>query len=399
MYFIVRLVSASTSSPRAYARVAWAALLGGLLTACGPDEGKDDSASGGTSTTATGGSGGAAAGGTSGTGSTGAGGSSTGGSGTVVDDPNFTLGEPQTLASGQPVPIRLVLIGDNVYFANRGLDDQPTGAIMRVPKNGGSVSAFASAIAYVSGLASNGVDTLVYTTYGLTTANPRQGSIVIHPIGGTAQTTSPVQYPYEPAWSDNAIYFFQLNTLIRAQLGGESSTLATLTSPHRRWHDGGRIYITDGPHDDQFAGQLRVWSETEPDAPVLNDALARPEGLVMAKGRLYVACPGDGTVVSIDPTSGAAQTVASGYVAPWGVASDSANVYFADRGAIEDCVAGDKRGAIVRVPLDGGAAEKIASDLQCPSTIAVDATGIYWIDNGTIASASDGSVMKIAKIR
>lgn len=390
---VVRLSETGACPGRRSSRAALPALLLCVgLIGCGPEEGKDEPASSGT-----GGAGASSAGGTAATGGTGSGGGATGGSGAVVDDASFTLGEPQTLASGQPVPVRLVLMGDEVYFANRGLDDQATGAIMSVSKNGGTASVFAGGLAYVSGLAAKGTDTLVYTTYGL--ASSRQGSMVIHPLDGTLETTSSVDYPYEPSFSDDAFYLFRRSELIRAPLGAESSTLVALVSPRRRWHEGGRIYITVGRAADPATGELRVWSESEPDAPVLSDTLARPEGVVMAQGKLYVTCPGDGTVVRIDPTSGASETVASGYVAPWGVAADSVNVYFADRGAPEDCVAGDHRGAIARIPLSGGPAENIASGLPCPSTIAVDATGIYWADNGTTAAASDGTVMKIPKLR
>ncbi|MBN1605596.1 MAG: hypothetical protein JW940_03145 [Polyangiaceae bacterium] len=376
-----------------------ALLLGSCLFACSPDDGKDNShAAGGTGADSTGGASGTGGGGSSGGGSSGGG---TGGSGAIVDGPNFTLGQPETLAAGQPVPVRLVLMGDNVYFANRGLNDEATGAIMSVPKNGGSVSAVASELPFVAGLTCNGTDVLFYSTFGLTDASPREGSLVTQSPGAVPQVASPVQYPYELWCSDDALYFFSSANLIRAPFGAGSSTLVSdLNGPHRRWHEGGRIYITEGGSTDPTTGRLRVWSESHPDTPALVDPLARPEGIVMANGRLYVTCPGDGTVVSIDPTSGDKETVASGYTTPWGIAADSANVYFADRSVLdEDCVAGENRGVIVRLPLDGGQAQTIASGLPCPSTLAVDATGIYWVDNGSTAEAADGSVMKIAKIR
>jgi hypothetical protein len=378
------------SRPWCDGRVALPALLlGGLLVACSPDDGKDGSH-------ATGGTGADSAGGAGGTG-----GAGSGGSGAVVDDPNFTLGEPETLATGQPVPIRLVLIGDNVYFANRGLDDEATGAIMSVPKNGGSVSAVASGLPYVAGLTSNGKDTLFYSTFGLANASPRDGSLVLQPLGAAPQISSPIQYPYELSYDEDALYFFSSASLIRAPFGADSSTLVSgLSGAHRRCQEDGRIYITEGGISDPTTGRLRVWSESQPEAPALVEPLARPEAMVMANGRLYVTCPGDGSVVSIDPASGEKETVASGYAAPWGIAADSANVYFADRAVPDgDCVAGDNKGVIVRVPLDGGQAQTIASGLPCPSTLAVDATGIYWVDNGSTAATSDGSVMKIAKIR
>jgi hypothetical protein len=391
---MVWLLCLRASRYRGRGRVALSfVLFGSLLAACSPDDGKNDSrGTGGTGVDSTGGNSG------EGGNSTGGG---TGGSGPVSDDPDFTLGEPQTLATGQPVPIRLALMGDNVYFANRGLESEPTGAIMSVPKNGGSVRAVASELAFVAGFTSNGTDTLFYSTFGLTDASPREGSVVVQTLGGAPQVNSPVEYPYELSFSDQALYLFSQSTLIRAPLGAGSSTLvASLSAPHRRWHEGGSIYITEGATSDAASGRLRVWTESEPDAPVLNDALPRPEGVVMAKGRLYVTCPGDGTVVSIDPTSGEKQTVASGYKSPWGIAADSANVYFADRSALDtDCVAGANQGAIVRIPLDGSEAQTIASELPCPSTLAVDATGIYWVDNGSTAAAADGSVMKIPKIR
>jgi hypothetical protein len=365
-----------------------------MLVACSPDDGKEKAGG-------TGGTGADSTGGASGTGGAGSSGGGSGGSDAINDDPNFTLGEPQTLATGQTVPIRLVLMGDNVYFANRGLDNEATGAIMSVPKNGGSASAVASGLPYVAGFTSNGEDTLFYSTFGLANASSREGSIVIQTLGGASQVNSPIQYPYELSYSDNALYLFSSTSLIRAPFGAVSSSLLSgLSSPHRRWHEGGRIYITEGASSAPTSGRLRVWSESEPDAPALVEPLARPEGVVMARGRLYVTCPGDGSVVSIDPTSGDTQTVASGYVSPWGIAADSANVYFADRSVLDgDCVAGANKGAIVRLSLDGGPAQTIASGLPCPSTLAVDATGIYWVDNGSVAAAADGSVMKIAKIR
>ena len=395
MDVVVWLMGSDAFRPWCHGRVALSALLlGGLLVACSPDDGKDNPhATGGTGVDSTGGA--------DGTGGTGSSGGGTGGSGAVVDDPNFTLGQPETLATGQTAPIRLVLMGDNVYFANRGLEDEATGAIMSVPKGGGSVSAVASGLPLVTGLTSNGTDTLFYSTFGVANANPREGSLVIQTLGAAPQVTSPIRSPYELSCVDNALYFFSSSSLMRAPFGSASSTLVSdLKGPRRRWHEGGHIYITEGGTGDPTAGRLRVWSESQPDAPALNDTLARPEGVVVANGRLYVTCAGDGSVVSIDPTTGDKQTVASGYVAPWGITADSANVYFADRSVLEgDCAAGENKGALVRVPLDGGQAQTIASGLPCPSTLAVDATGIYWVDNGSAPAASDGSVMKIPKIR
>jgi hypothetical protein len=72
-------------------------------------------------------------------------------------------------------------------------------------------------------------------------------------------------------------------------------------------------------------------------------------------------------------------TLASGYLYPTGLATDGANLYWADSNA----------GNVLQLPVGGGTVKTLATGQGSPWSVAIDATSVYWTNSG------DASVWKI----
>lgn len=91
-----------------------------------------------------------------------------------------------------------------------------------------------------------------------------------------------------------------------------------------------------------------------------------------------------GTVKSAPAGGGTATVIASGQLAPFGIAVDSQYVYWTNFDG----------NTVVKSPLAGGTEYVLASgsaNINIPTAIAVDATNVYWANQG------NGTIFKVAK--
>jgi hypothetical protein len=88
-----------------------------------------------------------------------------------------------------------------------------------------------------------------------------------------------------------------------------------------------------------------------------------------------------GTVKSAPAGGGPATVIASGQLAPFGIAVDSQYVYWTNFDG----------NTVVKSPLAGGTEYVLASSVNVPTAIAVDATNVYWANQG------NGTIFKVAK--
>jgi hypothetical protein len=88
-----------------------------------------------------------------------------------------------------------------------------------------------------------------------------------------------------------------------------------------------------------------------------------------------------GMVKSAPAGGGTATVIASGQLAPFGIAVDSQYVYWTNFDG----------NTVVKAPLAGGTEYVLASGLNVPTAIAVDATNVYWANQG------NGTIFKVAK--
>jgi hypothetical protein len=114
--------------------------------------------------------------------------------------------------------------------------------------------------------------------------------------------------------------------------------------------------------------------------------LAGPHGIAVDRDGIYVTGPGDGTVTRL-PRNGTTEPTFTGQDTPWGVAIDTASLYWTNLGA-----AGP--GSVMRAPKVGGQPQELVSGLAHPRGIAVDETGVYVAVAGgvTTQGAGDGGV-------
>lgn len=118
---------------------------------------------------------------------------------------------------------------------------------------------------------------------------------------------------------------------------------------------------------------------------VVNESVVR---FALTTTELFFTSSTEGTVSKIPIAGGSAVVLASAQAWPWGVAVDSSNVYWLNRGL------GNDDGTVMKLARAGGTpATTLATGEASPSAIAIDATNVYWTNEllgGAIAQVPIG---------
>jgi hypothetical protein len=104
----------------------------------------------------------------------------------------------------------------------------------------------------------------------------------------------------------------------------------------------------------------------------------------------------DGTVMVMSLDGGAPEqastpsaTLVGGQDAPWAIAVDATNVYWTNKSSPNTSL-----GAVIKLPLAGGPPQILASGQASPWGIAVNSANVYWVNNGS-TDMSNGTVMSV----
>src|SRR5262249_52305622 len=124
-----------------------------------------------------------------------------------------------------------------------------------------------------------------------------------------------------------------------------------------------------------------------------------PNNFALDDAYLYVTAGqgfGDGLVKRIRKDGAEEIVVASGLVAPEGVAADDAGLYWVDLGD-----GGASAGRLVAAAKDGGGAREIASNLDLPTGLAYDDAFVYFTTLGLSScngsGQATGTVERVAR--
>jgi len=289
--------------------------------------------------------------------------------------------QPFVIASGQSTPTNVALDDTHLYWTNQ----VPGGAVMRVPRLGGTAEMVATKTKTPGGLAVDG-SSVFWSEF------ESGGSI----------------WRLDKSDVGDASKAVELHT-------GQGTSLTLIA-------DGTRVFWVT-------PGTVRSVFKTGGGYVQLADGQGTPAGLVSGLGFVFWTNTSTGTVVgtSLSDLDAGIKTLASGQSYPSGLAADISNLYWANHmadadgglprimavsrtGSVAPKVLADDQagpigvaqrgtyvywtnnvgGTVMRVLKTGGAAEELASGQQAPGGIAVDSTAIYWVNR------DDGNVMALA---
>jgi hypothetical protein len=274
-------------------------------------------------------------------------------------------------------PWGLAVDGTTLYVAGQG-DPPPAHPLVAIPMAGGQPNSIAVGSNWTVAID----DTRVYWGDGISILSCAKqncaGSTIVlaqsgrsHGIGVDATSV------YWATTSGGTVMKVDKN-------GGASSVLASGTYPYQLAVDESNVYWTDY---DYSTGNGTVMSVPIAGGSPVQLAITKDGdtmGIAVDKKNVYFTT-GDGKMMQVPKNGGTALTLSTALGnEPWGIATDGQNVY-----AVSEPLHGP--GAIVRVPVGGGAAKVLASGQVAPVGIAVDAAYVYWTD------VEAGKVMRMAK--
>ncbi len=247
-------------------------------------------------------------------------------SGANITGQNFVgSAAPITLASGLNNPQDIAVDSTSIYWTEAGA----SGAVKKVPINGGTVTTLASGLNYPTGIAVD--STSVYWA-------EQSGTVKKVPINGGMVTT----------------------------LASGMSTIWGMTV------DSTNVYWTE-------TGTVKKVPKNGGTVTALASGIGSADKIAVDSTSVYWTGNGGGmglgTVKKVGINGGTVTTlVASGLNQPQGIAVDSISVYWTEFG-----------GTVKKVPINGGTVTTLASGLSSSSGIAVDSTMVYWKEDNPMA--------------
>lgn len=288
--------------------------------------------------------------------------------------------QPFVLATGQTLPSNVALDSTHLYWTNQ----QPGGAVSRVPRSGGPVEVVAQLSLAPGGIAVD--DTAVFWSEFASA-----GSVWRLDKSSIGDTTAAVELASGQGTSTalaldgNRVYWTTPGTIRRTfKTGGSVETIASGQET-----PGGLVAQLGLAFWTNVMGGTVVGLDTNSDGGVHVFATGQgfPAGLTADLGNLYWAnnvadtdggSPAIMTIAKLNVTT--PTVLAGGQAGPLGIAQFGTHIYWTNNGG----------GTVMRVLKTGGTPEVLASGQQAPAGIAVDATAVFWVnrDDGTVAAVA-----------
>ena len=283
----------------------------------------------------------------------------------------------EVLASGQTAPHPVVIDSGYVYW---GLD---AGGVYRKAKSGGSVALLGTGPGAPFHMAID--SSTVYWTH------PSPNGVSKVPVGGGTVATVNTDLGMASSSAgrfaiavDSTNVWYDANGVLgfTPKAGGTASG----------YNLGGPITFAGIALDTDYAygvdlgfnggdGSVMKVNKTTGATQTLAASEAMPVTVAYSGGYVYWAGQDNGTIKRIPATGGSATVIASGQEPSIHyIAVDGTNVYW-----------GSSAGYIKKAPVGGGTATVVASGKVCPTDLAVDGTHVYWANRAT------GEIVRAAK--
>jgi len=270
-------------------------------------------------------------------------------------------GTVTTLASGLNHPVAVLLDNYFVYFIERGSWPNSNGTIKKVPKNGGTITTLTSGLNYPQGAST--IDAT--NVYFADPCNVKKIGI----SGGQVTTIAT-----DVCWGPGALAVDGSGSLFYILVSGLTSTFGLKVSVN-----GGTVTtlasVSTSYNDTVLDTSYVYW--TEQGTP--------PYGYPV---------PGNGVVQRISKNGGTVTLLASGLNAPTEIVLDhsSSYLYWVNNGAWTNGVYNANTSSIQRISTVDGTITTLAESLNYSSDILVDAFHIYWSET---PSAGAGSIKRM----
>ncbi len=190
--------------------------------------------------------------------------------------------------------------------------------------------------------------------------------------------------------------------LVRPRAGGTSSPIASgLDAVPAIASAGDDVFFTDWAFfaavPSGFIGRVSRSGGAVQRLAELTDPAAIPSGLAVFAGYVYWTQT-DGAVLRVPAAGGSAETLASGEVAPAGIAVNASGATWLDAGHWGiDCTPTD--GQVRRLPAGADAPVTLAAGLEGAFSLSLADTAIFWTTEGLVCNGigqGRGSVFELA---